>query len=60
MKIGDTVYYKGDLVIQNVNNYHAQLYVDDEFCLDEDMDETFIANGETGVVIAIKKRIFVD
>ena len=56
MKIGDTVYYKGDLVIQNVNNYHAQLYVDDEFCLDEDMDETFIANGETGVVIAIKKE----
>ena len=27
---GDTVYYRGDLVIQNVNNYHAQLYVDDE------------------------------
>ena len=42
MKIGDTVYYKGDLVIQNVNNYHAQLYVDDEFCLDEDMDELLL------------------
>lgn len=49
MKIGDTVYFKGDLVIQNVNNYHAQLFVDDEW-FDDDMSETFIANGETGVV----------
>lgn len=49
MKIGDTVYFKGDLVIQNVNNYHAQLFVGDEW-FDDDMSETFIANGETGVV----------
>ena len=49
MKIGDTVYFKGDLVIQNVNNYHAQLFVDDEW-FDDNMSETFIANGETGVV----------
>lgn len=49
MKIGDIVYFKGDLVIQNVNNYHAELFVDNNWCNDED-DETFIANGETGIV----------
>lgn len=53
MKIGDVVYYKGDLVIQNVNNYHAQLYIDDDFCSDE---ETFIANGETGIVKEVTKE----
>lgn len=50
MKVGDTVYFKGDLVIQNVNNYHAQLFVDDDYGFDEDLKETFIANGETGIV----------
>ena len=49
MKIGDTVYFKGDLVIQNVNNYHAELFIDDGW-FDDDINETFIANGETGVV----------
>ena len=50
MKVGDTVYFKGDQIIQNVNNYHAQLFVDDEYGFDEDLRETFIANGETGIV----------
>lgn len=49
MKIGDIVYFRGDLVIQNVNNYHAQLFVDSDWC-DGEYDETFIANGETGIV----------
>lgn len=49
MKIGDIVYFKGDLVIQNVNNYHAELFIDNDWCGDGD-DETFIANGETGIV----------
>lgn len=49
MKIGDIVYFKGDLIIQNVNNYHAQLFVDNDWC-DSEEDETFIANGETGIV----------
>lgn len=49
MKVGDIVYFKGDLVIQNVNNYHAQLFVDNDWC-DSEEDETFIANGETGIV----------
>lgn len=47
MKIGETVYFKGDLVIQNVNNYHAKLFIDNDWC---EEDETFIANGETGIV----------
>lgn len=50
MKVGDTVYFKGDQIIQNINNYHAQLFVDDEYGFDEDLRETFIANGETGIV----------
>lgn len=47
IKIGETVYFKGDLVIQNVNNYHAKLFIDNDWCGE---DETFIANGETGIV----------
>jgi len=51
MKIGDIVYFKGDLIIQNVNNYHAQLFIDDDYVFGEDVpEEIFIANGETGVV----------
>lgn len=50
MKIGDIVYYKGDLVIQNVNNYHAQLFINNESEFEDDLMETFIANGETGIV----------
>lgn len=54
IKFGETTYYKGDIVIQNVNNYKAKIYVDYGFCFDEDdNDEIFIANGETGVVIDI-------
>lgn len=49
MKVGDTVYFKGDLVIQNVNNYRAELYIEDNW-FDDDLKETFIANGETGIV----------
>ena len=49
MKIGDTCYFKGDIVIQNVNNYHAKIFVDDNW-VDEDGVEAFIANGETGII----------
>lgn len=48
MKIGETVYFKGDLIIQVVNNYHAEVYIADEWC--DEKQETFIANGETGVI----------
>lgn len=51
MKIGNTVYFKGDLVIQNVNNYKAKLFMDDDFDIScDEVSETFIANGETGVI----------
>lgn len=59
MRVGDVVYYEGDLVIQNVNNYKAQLYVDEDFVLDDDISETFIANGETGLVKKVERDYLV-
>lgn len=50
MKVGETVYYKNDIVIQNVNNYHALLYKGDVSFDNDECDETFIANGETGII----------
>ena len=51
MKVGDTVYYLGDLVIQNVNNYHAELYDESDNNMYKDkLQETMIANGETGII----------
>ena len=52
MKVGDTTYYEGDLILQTVNNYNAEL-VKDENDMDwfEDEPETaFVANGETAIV----------
>lgn len=58
IKVGDTVYFKGDLVIQNVNNYHAKLFINDNYVWDNDdtaykKNETFIANGETGIITEV-------
>lgn len=55
IKFGETTYYKGDLVIQKQNNYKAKLYVDNDFEFSNEGSEmeTFIANGETGVVIDV-------
>lgn len=51
MKVGDVIYFKGDQIIQNVNNYHANLFLDNNCDWnEEDSKETFIANGETGIV----------
>lgn len=58
MKIGDTTYYEGDLILQTVNNYEAEL---DTRCLSEsermsyEFDDVpdvtaFVANGETGII----------
>ena len=55
IKVGDVVFYKDDIVIQNVNNYHARIYTGDMFYSDEDMEETFIANGETGIIKDVEK-----
>lgn len=54
IKNGNVTYYKDDLVIQKVNNYKAKLYVSNDWCFDDDdKQETFIANGETGVVTKV-------
>lgn len=57
MKVGDTTYFEGDLIIQKVNNYKAELDLNSstewerEFYKDNDEVPTaFIANGETGII----------
>ena len=56
MKIGDTTYYEGDLIIQKVNNYKAELdlrHLHDERIDYSDYDEpptAFVANGESGII----------
>lgn len=55
MKIGDTTYYEGDLIIQKVNNYKAELDTrslsDEEDYFDtNELPTAFIANGETGII----------
>lgn len=52
MKIGETVYYKNDIVLQTVNNYKALVY--DEDNLFDDEIKTLIANGELGVIKEIE------
>lgn len=60
MKIGDTTYFEGDLIIQKVNNYKAELdlnsltELEKEFYRNSDeLPTAFIANGETGIIKAI-------
>lgn len=58
-KVGDTVFYEGDLAIQNQNNYKAELYADD-MVLDDPFGEpqkTLIANGETAVIKEINSQL---
>lgn len=57
MKIGDTTYFEGDLIIQKVNNYKAELDLNNlteweqEFYKNSDeLPTAFIANGETGII----------
>lgn len=53
IKVGEVSYYVGDMVIQKVNNYKAEIYSDDMWA--EELPEAFIANGETGVVLQVGK-----
>ena len=60
MKVGDTTYFEGDLIIQKVNNYKAELDLNSltewekEFYRNNDeLPTAFIANGETGIIKAI-------
>lgn len=55
MKVGDTTYYQGDLILQTVNNYDA--IIDTRFAFEENADvfeddepTAFVANGETGII----------
>lgn len=57
MKIGDTTYYEGDLILQCVNNYKAELDIrhlssDEQFAfsLNDEEPTAFVANGETGII----------
>ena len=58
MKMSDISYYQGDLIIQTVNNYKAEIAKEypqskpDEIYIDSKTGKkvTFIANGETGIV----------
>lgn len=55
MKVGDTTYYVGDLVLQKANNYEAELVEQSELkkmFADETTkpDTAFVANGETGII----------
>ena len=61
MKIGGTTYYKGDLVIQKVNNYDAELYdvEDDDFDFSDKKQTAFVANGENGVIEEIYNQFVV-
>ena len=57
MKVGDTTYYQGDLILQTVNNYDAEIDLDEdpfeigyEFGLNDSPSTAFVANGETGII----------
>lgn len=67
MKIGDTTFYIGDLVIQKANNYKAVLYKDEssldiqeiDFSDDSKKKTVFIANGENGIIKNIENTYMI-
>ena len=55
MKVGDTTYYEGDLILQTVNNYNAEIVDDKEYMpweieYDDEPQTAFVANGETAII----------
>ena len=53
MKVGDTTYYQGDLILQTVNNYTAELVIDEkdlDWRLEDEPQTAFVANGETAII----------
>lgn len=58
MKVGETFYYKGDLVIQTANNYNAEIdldYLSNDMksyyeAQDKKPPDAFVANGEIGTI----------
>ena len=58
-KVGDVTFYTGDLVIQQQNNYKAELFADDMVLEDPfgEPQKTLIANGETAVIKEINMKL---
>lgn len=54
MKVGETTYYVGDLILQRQNNYEAELLEQDEIYVElyGKKQTAFVANGETGIIRA--------
>ena len=54
IKVGDTTYYQGDLILQTVNNYNAiidtRFLDEDDIGIEDDEPTAFVANGETGII----------
>lgn len=53
MKVGETTYYQGDLILQTVNNYNAELVKDEKdmsWGFDDEPKTAFVANGETAII----------
>lgn len=53
MKVGDITYYQGDLILQTVNNYNAELVSDKRdigWRIEDEPETAFVANGETGII----------
>lgn len=53
MKVGETTYYEGDLILQTINNYKAELVIDkkdDYFGFEDEPETAFVANGETAII----------
>lgn len=65
MKVGDTTYYIGDMVMQTQNNYKAKLDMDyvehsDDMFYDGSEDEleltAFVPNGDMGIILQITNK----
>ena len=59
MEIGETTYYKGDLILQTVNNYQAELYTSEEEYSEDESPTVFIANGETAIIKEVYKTYII-
>ena len=59
MQIGETTFYKDDIVIQTVNNYKAIVYIDNQFTYGDDAKTTFIPNGMIGKIKLISLQFAV-
>lgn len=59
MQIGETTFYKDDIIIQTVNNYKAIVYIDNQFTYGDDAETTFIPNGMIGKIKLISLQFAV-